>query len=62
TVSQIVVPHQKRWEISVDEDAFRALEVMISEDKGRLVVTKNERVVGLITRNGITGYIQIMGR
>ena len=62
SISKIVVPHQKRWEVSVDDDALKALEVMISEDKGRLVVKEKERVVGLITRNGITSYIQIMGR
>jgi len=61
-VSQIVMPHQKRWEVSMDDDALKALELMISEDKGRLVVRDKEKVVGLITRNGITSYIQIMGR
>ncbi|HXX82124.1 MAG TPA: site-2 protease family protein [Thermodesulfovibrionales bacterium] len=61
-VSQIMIPHKKRWEVSMDDDALKALEVMINEDKGRLVVTGNEKIVGLITRNGITSYIQIMGR
>jgi len=61
-VSQIVIPHQKRWEVSMDDDALKALELMINEDKGRVVVTEKERIVGLITRNGITSYIQIMGR
>jgi Zn-dependent protease len=61
-VSRIIIPHQKRWEVSPDDDALKALEVMMNEDRGRLVVTEKERVVGLITRNGITGYIQIMGR
>jgi Zn-dependent protease/CBS domain-containing protein len=61
-VSQIIIPHQKRWEVSADDDALKALEVMITEDKGRLAVTDKEKMVGLITRNGITGYIQIMGR
>lgn len=61
-VSQIVVPHQKRWEVSMDDDALKALEVMINEDKGRLIVREKEEMIGLITRNGITSYIQIMGR
>ena len=61
-VSQILVPHQKSGEISMDDDALKALEVMINEDKGRLVVREKEKVIGLITRNGITSYIQIMGR
>lgn len=61
-VSEIYVPHDKRWEVSKDDDAMKALELMISEDKGRLVVTERENVIGLITRNGIARYIQIMGR
>ena len=35
---------------------------MIMEDKGRLVVTDKESVIGLITRNGIARYVQIMAR
>jgi predicted transcriptional regulator len=34
---------------------------MISEDKGRLVVTEKGNIIGLITRNGIARYVQIMG-
>lgn len=61
-VSEIVVPHEKRWEVSKDDDAMKALEVMINEDKGRLAVIENRKLVGLITRNGIAGYVQLMGR
>lgn len=61
-VSEIYVPHNKKWEISEEDDAMKALELMISEDKGRLVVTERGNIKGLITRNGIARYIQIMGR
>lgn len=61
-VSGIVVPHDGRWEVSEGDDAMKALELMISEDKGRLAVTKKGEVIGLITRNGIAKYIQIMER
>jgi len=37
------MPHQKRWEVSMDDDALKALELMISEDKGRLVVRTRKR-------------------
>jgi len=37
-VSEAYVPHEKRWEISPDSDATKALELMIKEDKGRIVV------------------------
>lgn len=60
--SEIVVPHDKKWEVSEDDDAMKALELMISEDKGRLVAMEKGQVTGLITRNGIARYVQIMGR
>lgn len=59
TISSVFIPHDKRWEVSAEEDATKALELMISEDKGRLVVTEKGSVIGLITRNGIARYLQI---
>lgn len=61
-VSEIVIPHDRRWEVSEGNDAVKALELMINADKGRLVVTAKGQVIGLITRNGIAGYVQIMGK
>jgi hypothetical protein len=40
----------------------KTLELVITEDKSRIVVTKNEGIIGLITRNGIALYVQIMGK
>ena len=34
---------------------------MISEDTGRLPVMEEGKLIGLITRNGIARYVQIMG-
>jgi Zn-dependent protease/CBS domain-containing protein len=59
-VSGVFIPHDKRWEVSEEEGAIKALELMISEDKGRFVVTEKGNVIGLITRNGIAKYVQIM--
>lgn len=61
-ISEIFVPHDKKWEVAEDDDIMKALELMIMEDKGRLVVTDKGSVIGLITRNGIARYVQIMGR
>lgn len=61
-VDEVMVPHQRKWEVVPEEDAFKALELMLREDKGRLVVAEKEIVVGLITRNGISRYVQIMGQ
>ncbi len=60
-ISGVFIPHDKKWEVSENEDAMKSLELMISEDKGRLVVTEKGNIIGLITRNGIAKYVQIMG-
>ncbi len=61
-VSDILVHHNKRWEMTHDSNVMKALELMIKEDKGRIIVMENDKVVGLITRNGIARYLQIMGK
>ena len=45
-----------------EDDVLKALELMIKEDKGRIVVTKNDAVIGLITGNGIARYMQVIGK
>ena len=61
-VSDVVVPHSKRWEAAPEEDIMKALELMISEDKGRIAVTMHQGIIGLITRSGISRYAQIKGK
>ncbi len=61
-VSEVTVAHDRKWEVSENDNVLKALELMISEDKGRLVVKEGERLIGLITRNGIAKYVQIMQR
>ena len=60
--ADVFVPHDKSWEIDQNSDAMKALELMINQDKGRLAVVKDGSITGLITRNGIAKYMQIMGR
>jgi predicted transcriptional regulator len=62
TISPILVPHRRRWELFPEDDVLKALELMIKEDKGRIVVTKNDAVIGLITGNGIARYMQVIGK
>jgi len=62
TASNILIPHNKEWEVSPEDDVMTALELMITKDQGRLVVIENNKIAGLITRNGIARYIQIMGK
>jgi len=61
-VSDVVISHSKEWEVSPEDDVMKALEMMIAKDKGRLIVRKDNKIVGLITRNGIARYIQILGK
>ncbi|MDI6800517.1 MAG: site-2 protease family protein [Thermodesulfovibrionales bacterium] len=61
-IAGILIPHNKKWEVSEQDSAMKALEIMITEDKGRLVVTDKGNIISLITRNGIARYVQIMGR
>jgi Zn-dependent protease/CBS domain-containing protein len=61
-VSAVFVPHDRKWEVSPDADVVKALEMMIKEDKGRIAVMERDRIIGLITRNGIARYVQIMGK
>jgi Zn-dependent protease/CBS domain-containing protein len=60
TLGEIVVPHEERWEISPEDDVIRALESMIRQDKGRLVIVQDGKLKGMITRNGIARYVQVM--
>lgn len=61
-VSDVLVPHNKKWEMTPDSNVMRALELMIKEDKGRIIVMEDDKMIGLITRNGIARYLQIMGK
>ena len=61
-VSDVLKPHEKKWEISPEEYVLKALELMIKEDMGRIIVMDKGSMVGLITRNGIARYLQIMGK
>lgn len=61
-VREVYLKHKKQWEISAEEEAIKALESMLREDTGRLVVKKGAFIQGLITRNGIARYVQIIGK
>jgi hypothetical protein len=41
---------------------MKALEPMAREDKGRIAVMKDDRIVGLLTKNGIAQYVRISGK
>ena len=47
--------------ISEDDEVSEVFSRMVNEDKGRLLVIKDGRLAGLITRSGIARYLQIKG-
>lgn len=61
-LSEIYKPINKSLEISEKDSALTALEVMINEDAGRLIVKDGDKITGLITRNGIAQYVQLMSK
>lgn len=58
-IFDIMPPYEAGWMISPEESATKALEMMVTEDKGRLAVMNKGKLAGLITRNGVARYIQI---
>jgi Zn-dependent protease/CBS domain-containing protein len=58
-VSEVTIPHQEKWAVSLEDDALKSLELMIKEDKGRIAVMDQGVLIGMITRNGIARYLQI---
>ena len=61
-ISDVYLRRDAKWEMSPDEEVLQALEKMLKEDVGRLVVREGDRITGLITRNGIARYAQVMGK
>ena len=63
-----VHPYADRWPMRPADESVRiratasvsdALRQMMESDSGRLLVTDNGHIVGLITRTGITRFIQM---
>ncbi len=60
-VAEILDEYREKWTVSPDMDAMKALELMMAENRGRVMVVENGKIVGLVSRNGISRYLQIMG-
>ncbi|MCK5286509.1 MAG: site-2 protease family protein [Thermodesulfovibrionia bacterium] len=61
SAKDVMQTFDKSFAVSEDNDASMILEKMIQEDKGRFLVIKNDRLVGIITRSGIANYLKIKG-
>ena len=53
-------PHPRaEFLIAIAGPLSKSLEMMVTEDKGRLAVMEKGKIIGLITSNGVARYIQI---
>lgn len=58
-VSEFYSRHKKEWEVNPEDYVFNALEKMIKNDVGRLIILKDGKLIGMITRNGIAKYLEV---
>jgi Zn-dependent protease/predicted transcriptional regulator len=62
TVGQVMAPHGPEAEVRPDEPLTAAMERMFHEDTSPLIVSKDDKVIGLVTRSGISRYLDLMQR
>jgi Zn-dependent protease/predicted transcriptional regulator len=58
-VRDVMQPAGSGFRIAASAPIADALKRMVDSDNGRLLVTDGDRIVGLVTRTGITRFIQI---
>ncbi len=61
SVREIMEPRTADMEVSPDTSAITALEQMLREGQSRLVVVQDGLLVGLVTRSGISRFLQLRG-
>jgi len=62
TVGEIMVPYGFSAEIHPDEPITVAMERMFHDDRSRLVVMEDGKVLGLVTRSGIARFLDLRQR
>lgn len=60
-VSEFYQRHRKDWEISTEDFVINALERMLKNEMGRLVILEGQNLIGMITKNGIAKYLEVKG-
>jgi Zn-dependent protease/CBS domain-containing protein len=59
TVREVMIPLTERLTIGPDEDASVALQRMAEEELGRLIVMQRGRMLGLVTKTGLSRFLQM---
>ena len=62
TVGEVMVPYGSYREIHPDEPITAAMERMFHDDRSRLVVMEDDKVLGLVTRSGIARFLDLRQR
>ncbi|MEK6617390.1 MAG: CBS domain-containing protein [Nitrospirota bacterium] len=60
-VRDIMQPWSNAMEVTPDTPAITALEQMLREGQSRLAVVQDGLLVGLVTRSGISRFLQLRG-
>ena len=60
-VAEILDDYMEKWKVSPEMDVMKALEFMKSENRERVMVFDKGRIVGLLSMNRISRYMQIIG-
>jgi Zn-dependent protease/CBS domain-containing protein len=58
-VRDVMIPLSERLTIGPDEDASVALQRMAEEELGRLIVMQRGRMLGLVTKTGLSRFLQM---
>jgi CBS domain-containing protein len=56
-VSQVMVPRNPQLTVQSKEPVTSAIEQLLQGDRGRLIVTDGEKIVGILTRSGLSRAI-----
>jgi Zn-dependent protease/CBS domain-containing protein len=59
SVRDVMIPLSERLTIAPDEDVSVALQRMAEEDLGRLIVMERGRMLGLVTKTGLSRFLQM---
>jgi CBS domain-containing protein len=59
TVREVMIPFTERLTIAPEEDVSLALQRMAEEELGRLIVMERGRMLGLVTKTGLSRFLQM---
>ena len=59
TVEQVMTPLKAVAQVQPDTDVSKALELLSQANLPQLVVTENDQIVGILSREQIFGYLRL---